>query len=330
MPYRCFSLYLIRRKFLKSFNILSIDGGGILGLYSASMLEQIQKEFCNGQPLSEKFNLMAGTSTGGIIALALAISSDASRIVEFYKNFGEKIFPKKHRFGCLKEKYSNIPLKKALENFFGDKTISNCKSKVCIPAIDAVNCQPIIFKTNNNGKLNRDENTKLVDIALATSAAPTYFPMYAFDNFLGLVDGGLWQNNPALFAVIEAVNYFVGEDKEFDCINILSIGNPLSALPNSIKSNSTNSSIAKLNINLVTLPMKISSIGTNQILRFLHKNHALNVNKYLRIESQNVPNDIKKLSLDLATEEVFNLMLSRCANDFNQNKCDLYDFFKEN
>ena len=315
---------------MKSFNILSIDGGGILGLYSASMLEQIQKEFCNGQPLSEKFNLMAGTSTGGIIALALAISSDASRIVEFYKNFGEKIFPKKHRFGCLKEKYSNIPLKKALENFFGDKTISNCKSKVCIPAIDAVNCQPIIFKTNNNGKLNRDENTKLVDIALATSAAPTYFPMYAFDNFLGLVDGGLWQNNPALFAVIEAVNYFVGEDKEFDCINILSIGNPLSALPNSIKSNSTNSSIAKLNINLVTLPMKISSIGTNQILRFLHKNHALNVNKYLRIESQNVPNDIKKLSLDLATEEVFNLMLSRCANDFNQNKCDLYDFFKEN
>ena len=315
---------------MKNFNILSIDGGGILGLYSASMLEQIQKEFFNGQPLSEKFNLMAGTSTGGIIALALAIGSDASRIVEFYKNFGEKIFPKKHRFGCLKEKYSNIPLKKALENFFGDKTISNCKSKVCIPAIDAVNCQPIIFKTNNNGKLNRDENTKLVDIALATSAAPTYFPMYAFDNFLGLVDGGLWQNNPALFAVIEAVNYFVGEDKEFDCINILSIGNPLSALPNSIKSNSTNSSIAKLNINLVTLPMKISSIGTNQILSFLHKNHALNVNKYLRIESQNVPNDIKKLSLDLATEEAFNLMLSRCANDFNQNKCDLYDFFKEN
>ena len=221
-------------------------------------------------------------------------------------------------------------MKKALENFFGDKTISNCKSKVCIPAIDAVNCQPIIFKTNNNGKLNRDENTKLVDIALATSAAPTYFPMYAFDNFLGLVDGGLWQNNPALFAVIEAVNYFVGEDKEFDCINILSIGNPLSALPNSIKSNSTNSSIAKLNINLVTLPMKISSIGTNQILCFLHKNNALNINKYLRIESQNVPNDIKKLSLDLATEEAFNLMLSRCANDFNQNKCALYDFFEEN
>lgn len=314
---------------MKDFNILSIDGGGILGLYSASMLEQIQKEFCNGKPLSEKFNLMAGTSTGGIIALALAIGSDASKIVEFYKNFGEKIFPKKHRFGCLKEKYSNIPLKKALENFFGDKTISNCKSKVCIPAIDAVNCQPVIFKTNNNGKLNRDENTKLVDIALATSAAPTYFPMYAFDNFLGLVDGGLWQNNPALFAVIEAVNYFVGEDKEFDCINILSIGNPLSALPNSIKSNSTNSSIAKLNINLVTLPMKISSIGTNQILCFLHKNQALNVNKYLRIESQNVPNDIKKLSLDLATEEAFNLMLSRCANDFNQNKCALYDFFEE-
>ena len=72
MPYRCFLLHLLRRKFLKDFNILSIDGGGILGLYSASMLEQIQKEFCNGCPLSEKFNLMAGTSTGGIIALALA------------------------------------------------------------------------------------------------------------------------------------------------------------------------------------------------------------------------------------------------------------------
>ena len=159
----------------------------------------------------------------------------------------------------------------ALKEFFGNETIKDCKSYVCIPSIDIVTCQPIMFKTNNNNQLTRDDNTSLVDIALATSAAPTFFPIHSFGNFAGLIDGGLWQNNPTLCGVIEAISYFVGKDKEFDKINILSLGNPSSCIKSGISTKNYNSSIIKWDVNLVTLPMKISSIATDQILNFLQR-----------------------------------------------------------
>ena len=104
----------------KTFFILSIDGGGILGLYSADVLAKIQEEFCNNEPLSEHFNLITGTSTGGIIALALGIGNSAARIKEFYIKYGEKIFPKARRkfLGIFNNKYSNKNLKLALQDFF--------------------------------------------------------------------------------------------------------------------------------------------------------------------------------------------------------------------
>lgn len=81
----------------KTFKILSIDGGGILGLYSVDVLDRIQKECYNGRPLSQEFNLITGTSTGGIIALGLAIGKSAEQIKEFYLRYGESIFPKNRR-----------------------------------------------------------------------------------------------------------------------------------------------------------------------------------------------------------------------------------------
>lgn len=92
---------------------------------------------------------------------------------QFFQRTDEK------RPGVFKQKYSNASLKNALKDFFGNQRIKNCKTAVCIPSINAATCQPIIFKTNNNGSLTRDEDFFLVDIALATSAAPTYFPMHS-------------------------------------------------------------------------------------------------------------------------------------------------------
>lgn len=315
----------------KSFNILSIDGGGILGLYSADILEKIEHENCNDEPLSKYFNLITGTSTGGIIALALSTGASANEIKQFYLKHGEKIFPKKKCLfpGVFKNKYSNKNLTNALKEFFGNKTIKDCKSSVCIPAIDVATCQPIMFKTNNNGKLCRDENTLLVDIALATSAAPTYFPLHSFDSFLGLADGGLWQNNPTLYGIIEAISYFVGNGKEYDKIKILSLGNPGSCTRIGISTENHNSSILKWKANLVTLPMKISSIATTQIVGFLYKNQALSIDKYLRIEPQDLPTNLLDLKLDSADKESYEKMITQSDTDFNQNKNKLHNFFME-
>lgn len=315
----------------KTFNILSIDGGGILGLYSADILEKIQREFCNDAPLSSRFNLITGTSTGGIIALALAIGSSANLIKNFYLKHGKSIFPasKRKYVGLIRNKYSNKRLKEALQTFFEDKTIKDCKCAVCVPAIDVVTCQPIMFKTNNNGKQTRDENTALVDIALSTSAAPTFFPLYSFGAFQGLADGGLWQNNPALCGLMEAISYFVSPDKGYDGIKILSLGNPSSSIKTGISTKNLNSSILKWNINFVTLPMKISSMATDQIISFLHFNHAFNIDKYLRIEPMNVPTNYLGLGLDSADENSYKSILGLSSHDFDYNKEKLYSFFKE-
>ena len=321
----------------KTFNILSIDGGGILGLYSAEVLALIEKElFKKGTTFSNRFNLIAGTSTGGIIALALSLGYSPTEISELYKLHGEKIFHKSYfkylfRNWIFTNRYSSLPLQNALTEFFGDKTVNDCKTNICILAIDVSNCQPIIFKTNHNGNLTRDIDVKLTDIALATSAAPTYFPLHSFGYYRGLADGGLWQNNPALFAIIEACTYFVGEDKEYDSINILSIGNPLSAIKETVSVETRKSGLIKWASKMVTMPMKISSFGVHNIINFLSRNEALSIHKYLRIESQNLPDkpECKKLSLDSANPKTYKLLSELSFNDFTKNKADIIKFFKE-
>lgn len=321
----------------KSFNILSIDGGGILGLYSAKILSQIEKEvFTEKENYASKFDLIAGTSTGGIIALGLVTGRNACEISVFYEKYGEKIFHKSYfnylfKNWILTNRYSSLPLQNALTEFFGDKTVKDCKTNICIPAIDVSNCQPIIFKTNHNGNLTRDIDVKLADIALATSAAPTYFPLHSFGYYRGLADGGLWQNNPALFAVIEACTYFVGENKTYDSINILSVGNPLSAIKETVSVETRKSGLIKWASKMVTMPMKISSFGVHNIINFLSKNEALFINKYLRIESENLPDkpECKKLSLDSANKKTYRLLSELSFNDFNKNKTNIINFFKE-
>jgi patatin-like phospholipase/acyl hydrolase len=317
----------------RTFKILSIDGGGILGLYSVDILKSIQKEYLSGKRFCDEFQLITGTSTGGIIALGLAVGRTAEEILTFYQKHGKKIFPRWRSFifpfGFIHNKYSNNNLKIALNNFFRDATITDCKTAICVPAIDITNCQPVIFKTNNNGKLTRDMNTKLKDIAAATSAAPTFFPIYAFDKYSGLVDGGLWQNNPALCGVIEACNCFVGPDKDYDSIRVLSIGNPLSGMRNSMSGITRSSGVIKWRDKLVQLPMKVSSIGTHQILNFLARSKSLFLDAYIRIESENLPSNYHHLKMDAANDHAFSALLERSFFDYNNNKHNLDLFFKE-
>lgn len=212
----------------KTFKILSIDGGGIKGLYSSTILEHFERKYdCL---TSDCFDLLCGTSTGGIIVLAISQRLSASIISDFYINKGGKIFPEMCRPRSLFRqllypgKYSDETLRKSLEEIFGDKKIGESNNLLCIPSYSITDARPWVFKYDH-GDLSRDNNTPYVDVALATTAAPTFLPIAEITcyNKKQFIDGGVWANNPTLTGLIEALKFFVGEDKEFKAINILSI-----------------------------------------------------------------------------------------------------------
>lgn len=210
-----------------SFKIISIDGGGIKGLYSSTILEHLESKY---GPISDYFDMICGTSTGGLIALALGLKIPATSISKIYTEKGQKIFPKRSKWGGIIRqtfwggKYSDNPLKEVLKEVFGESKIKDLNNLVCIPSYSLTDARPWIFKRDHN-HLYRDNNTFLLDAALATSAAPTYFPLCeipSYDN-KQFIDGGVWANNPTLVGVIEALTYFVGPEKEFQNIEVLSI-----------------------------------------------------------------------------------------------------------
>jgi len=211
----------------KAFKILCVDGGGIKGLYSSTILEHLEHRFGS---MSDYFDMICGTSTGGLIALCLALKIPSSAISNIYAEHGYKIFPKRSLIGGIvrqtlwKGKYSDEPLKQVLNDVFGNKTVADLQNLVCVPSYSLTDARPWVFK-RDHGNLDRDNNTLLVDVALATAAAPTYFPLceIATYNYKQFIDGGVWANNPTLVGLIEALTYFVGKDKDFSSVEILSV-----------------------------------------------------------------------------------------------------------
>lgn len=136
----------------ENFKILAIDGGGIKGLYSAVILADFEEKYGK---LSNHFDLICGTSTGGIIALGLAAGIPAKEIVNLYKTNGPTIFPYNNRFlymlhsikqGLLTSKYREDNLKNALINVFKDKKIGDCETNVLIPTANITTGKPCIIK----------------------------------------------------------------------------------------------------------------------------------------------------------------------------------------
>ncbi len=110
---------------------------------------------------------------------------------------------------------------------FGNHTLADSHCLLCIPAFSLIDGRPFIFKYDHSeGSFGRDNQTKYVDVALATSAAPTYLPIITIKNYdhRQFIDGGVYANNPTLIGVIEALRYFVGRDKKFQQLMVMSIG----------------------------------------------------------------------------------------------------------
>ncbi|MGZ9211150.1 MAG: CBASS cGAMP-activated phospholipase [Candidatus Binatia bacterium] len=200
------------------FWILALSGGGARGLFTANVLAQMEKEI--NEPLADHFDLIAGTSVGGILALGLAKEIPANQLVDLFDHISE-IFAPKCWWPVFRAKYRNNVLKELLEESFGNTTIGDLKHRVMIPSVNYTKGTPSLFKTPHNERLRIDWEYHLVDVALATAAAPTYFPVYSFAD-QHFVDGGLVANAPGLTAVHEAL-HFVGHS-DVNTIHVVSVG----------------------------------------------------------------------------------------------------------
>jgi patatin-like phospholipase/acyl hydrolase len=213
----------------RRFRILSIDGGGIHGVFPAAVLAGLERCYAGGSSIASYFDLAAGTSTGGIVALGLGAGYSAWDLFELYAlRGGGEIFPPHGRIGTwLRDKrqyaryaYDRHALQRVLADKLGNRLFGESRLRLCIPAFEGRHSEVFVFKTPHHSDYKTDRFERMVTVGLATSAAPTYFRPLEHGGYT-LVDGGVWANNPMMLAVIEALICFdIGRDQ----IDVLSIG----------------------------------------------------------------------------------------------------------
>lgn len=203
--------------------VLCIDGGGIKGVFPASFLTTVEESV--GSPIADYFDLIVGTSTGGIIALGLGLDLRASEILSFYQEKGPTIFNGKGKIGCLRHlvraKYDPEPLRKCLVGAFGFLRLGDSRKRLVIPSFNVDTGEVHVWKTAHHPRLERDYLHSVVEVALSTAAAPTYFPTFKAQSGTPLIDGGVWANNPVAIATVEAIGILGWQASE---LRILSLG----------------------------------------------------------------------------------------------------------
>lgn len=299
----------------KPFRILTIDGGGLRGIYAAQIIKRIQDEF--NIKFSEYFDLIAGTSTGAILASALAIDKDINEIITLYEECGKAIFCKKAIFGFTRSKYSQQVLEELLKKSFQEITMSQTNTNLMIFATDIGNASPFVIKTPYNKDFTRDKNIKIYEAILASTAAPIYFDPYllTLDNsekYL-LADGGLWCNNPSISAIAEARKYF---NKELNEIEILSIGTIQGKSSfNVSKKNFFNWGLMGWNIKLIDTLMNMQSLASENMSIFIKPARYLRINTK---ETHVIPMDKANLIPDFK---------SKAGEKFTYMSKEIRDFF---
>lgn len=222
----------------KQVRILSLNGGGARGLYTISVLAEIERiiEEKTGEKevkTGDYFDLITGTSIGGILALGLASGRSARELEAVFRKKAPDIFPtrpswlKKIRalFGPL---YPSEPLREAVGSMVGENTVFNdLHRRVMVPAVNLSTGKPQFFKTPHNPEFNRDGRITLIDAAMATSAAPTYFaPHYCEDLDAYFADGGLVANDPSFIGLHEVLRDMKSDFQgaRVEDVQILNIG----------------------------------------------------------------------------------------------------------
>lgn len=224
----------------KPIRVLSWDGGGIRGLFSLYVAREVEKKM-GGNKLVDQADWLAGTSTGGIIALALAHGAPLDKVIDLYKNNGDKIFKKEglspwRWFKSLfVETYSERGILQQLHEIMGEETILNDLQKgVVVTSYDLEGGDtkvpgPYVF----NSKKEEFATVKLWEAGRATSAAPTYFEPYYGIEGRSLIDGGVILNHPGDVALDEITSLFSYDERDdvLSCINMLSFGTGVFDIP---------------------------------------------------------------------------------------------------
>lgn len=204
----------------ETYHLLSLAGGGFLGLYTVKVLEMLEARA--GIPLARHFDLLAGSSIGGLLALALAFELPMARISQLFCQRGPEVFSKRAlpanavtklldlSRSVLGPKYTGQALREALQAEFGDLRLGDAIHPVVVTAVDVGNCSTKIFKTPHGNASLGDSNLRAVDVAMAACAAPAYFPAVRVARTL-YADGGLFAVAPDQVAMHE-LEHYVGID----------------------------------------------------------------------------------------------------------------------
>ena len=211
-------------------SILSIDGGGVRGIIPATFLMEFEKR--TGKPICELFDLVAGTSTGGILTAALALPNSlgkpeysAEQVRSAYVEFSGTVFHRsmlrslKTLGGLAGPAYSPRTLESMLEQLFGSRRLHGTLTEILVTAYDMASSTPWFFKTSF-AKYHRapEDDPLLTQVVRATTAAPTYFPPLRMEQHC-LIDGGMFAANPALCAYAQARKLYP-EETEFLAVSL--------------------------------------------------------------------------------------------------------------
>jgi hypothetical protein len=217
----------------REFRILSIDGGGVRGILPAAILAGLEERFLGGASVAGFFDLIAGTSTGGILALGLGAGLPAAELRGLYVERGGEIFPPlgpglvgrilrhlRARRRYVRYIYEQDALAGVLQEILGDRLFGSSTRRLCVPSFEGRHGEVYIFKTPHHPDFKLDWREPMLKVALATSAAPSYYrPLRAGD--YTFIDGGVWANNPVMIALTEALASFEVTREQ---IRILSLG----------------------------------------------------------------------------------------------------------
>ncbi|MRI30891.1 patatin, partial [Vibrio cholerae] len=333
--------------------ILSLNGGGARGLFTISLLAEIEriieeKQGINGFKVGDYFDLITGTSIGGILALGLAYGKSARELEDVFRKQAGYIFPEQKYprfFPVFRRRYrlargplyDSKPLAKTIASMVGEEsTFNDLKCRVLIPTVNLSTGKPQFFKTPHNPEFHRDGRIKLIDAALATSAAPTYFaPHYCVDLDSYFADGGLVANNPSFIGLHEvfrdmATDFPEAKVSDVKILNVGTLGEEYSLSPSSLAGKSGYLGLWGMGERLV-----LSAMAANQELHkaMLLREFATHdaIGNFVRLDN-NIPHEAASdITLDNASASSLSNLASRgrqlATEEFTKNKA-LADFFK--
>ena len=300
---------------MDAFRILSLSGGGFRGLYTTRVLKELEQK--TGVKIRDQFDLIAGTSIGGIVALGIAAGIEIDKLEALFTQHGARIFSPRSWLGAkcgatTGPMYTNNGLKQVLNDTFKDLKIRDLSGpSVLVPACNVTTGSPKMFKTQHNPEFYTDADLSLVDIALATSAAPIYFPLHNIEGLGTFCDGGIVGNAPGGYALDEAELYM---GKKREQITLLSIGTLSGKLNLSNKSGLNLSALSWMNpgkdVPILQMLMSQSEQVTHHML-----SKKLGA-RYQMIDSVVTTGGISDIGLDKVDQSAIERLLSHAKADF--------------